>query len=325
MIILKNFKETPNDFGGSELKKTIIYNGNRYMVKFPDPARKKDAGLKYINNVFSEEIGCKIFSSIGIETQETFLAKFYLGEKEKIVVVCKDFRPKNTRLIEAGTMGLSNVESGKKMTHAIEDVEDFISLLKTTEENKKLFSEKFWDIFVVDTLLGNEDRHLGNWGFLLDEQDNHKFAPVYDCGSTLAPLNNDVQLENWIKNDTDFKNQVLNIYPPYTYKEKRIPYFQFYRENIENLNNAVLRIVPKINLEKINSIIDNTEEVSEIRKQFLKKSIEYRYRNILLLVYKKLQKISLLEKPNFNNTKTRKSSQMPEQVKKNNKDNLLHL
>ena len=86
------------------------------MVKFPDPARKKDAVEKYINNVFSEEVGSKIFAYLGIPTQETFLAKYYVGEKEKIVVVCKDFRPEGSRLIEAGTMGLSNVESGKKMT-----------------------------------------------------------------------------------------------------------------------------------------------------------------------------------------------------------------
>lgn len=26
----------------------------------------------------------------------------------------------------------------------------------------------FWDMFVVDALLGNFDRHNGNWGFLYD-------------------------------------------------------------------------------------------------------------------------------------------------------------
>lgn len=282
MEVLKNFKESPNNYGGSELKKTIYLDGSKYMVKFPDPARNKKADEKYINNVFSEEIGCKVFASIGIETQETYLAKYLVNGKEKIVVVCKDFCQPNCHLIEAGTMGLSNVESGKKMSHSIEDVEDFITTLKTSDSNKQEFKNRFWEIFVVDTLLGNEDRHLGNWGFLIDENDNYKFAPVYDCGSTLAPLSSDKQLAELLKDKQEFKNKVYSIYPAYVYKERKIPYFQFYKENIVDLNNAVIKIVPKIDLEKINLIISQTEGVSDTRKEFLQKSIEFRYQNILL-------------------------------------------
>ena len=28
--------------------------------------------------------------------------------------------------------------------------------------------EKFWNMFIIDCLIGNEDRHNGNWGFLKD-------------------------------------------------------------------------------------------------------------------------------------------------------------
>lgn len=28
--------------------------------------------------------------------------------------------------------------------------------------------EKFWDMFIVDSLIGNTDRHNGNWGVLLN-------------------------------------------------------------------------------------------------------------------------------------------------------------
>ena len=39
----------------------------------------------------------------------------------------------------------------------------------------------FWDMFIVDALIGNWDRHNGNWGFLYDTvQDEMKLAPVYD-------------------------------------------------------------------------------------------------------------------------------------------------
>lgn len=287
MITLTNIKETPNDYGGSELKKAIYMDGVRYMVKFPDPARKKDAVEKYINNVFSEEVGSKIFAYLGIPTQETFLAKYYVGEKEKIVVVCKDFRPEGSRLIEAGTMGLSNVESGKKMTHSIEDVEYFITSLKTDEANKQKFLQQFWEIFLVDTLLGNVDRHLGNWGFLIDRDDNYEFAPVYDCGSTLAPLDSDKELAELLQDETELKNRAYNLYPVYTLNNQKIPYHEFYRRNIEELGKAVVKLVPRMNMDEIDRIIDNTEAMSDVRKEFMKKSIRMRYEMILLPAWQK--------------------------------------
>ena len=40
---------------------------------------------------------------------------------------------------------------------------------------------RFWDMFVVDALLGNFDRHNGNWGFLVDERTGQsELAPVFD-------------------------------------------------------------------------------------------------------------------------------------------------
>lgn len=46
----------------------------------------------------------------------------------------------------------------------------------------------FWDMFIVDALLGNFDRHNGNWGVLVDEErQTAEIAPIYDCGSCLYP------------------------------------------------------------------------------------------------------------------------------------------
>ena len=41
---------------------------------------------------------------------------------------------------------------------------------------------------IADALLGNFDRHNGNWGILVDEESQTaEIAPVYDCGSCLYP------------------------------------------------------------------------------------------------------------------------------------------
>ncbi|MBR3623092.1 MAG: hypothetical protein IKN43_07075, partial [Selenomonadaceae bacterium] len=52
MIDLTDCKEVVNTFGGSEVKKRIVYEGRYYMVKFPDPIREKNNELSYINRVF---------------------------------------------------------------------------------------------------------------------------------------------------------------------------------------------------------------------------------------------------------------------------------
>ena len=49
---------------------------------------------------------------------------------------------------------------------------ELIDILQTIEEqtliNKEELSERFWDMFIVDALIGNWHRHIGNWGFLYD-------------------------------------------------------------------------------------------------------------------------------------------------------------
>lgn len=104
-------------------------------------------------------------------------------------------------------------------------------------------------------------------------------------GSTLHPLLSDEEMEIYLKDINLFIDEVYNIHPIYKYKSTRLTYKQFYNENISDLQEAVLRIVPKINLTEINQIIDSTPFMSEIRKTFLKESIKYRKENILDKAY----------------------------------------
>ena len=56
--------------------------------------------------------------------------------------------------------------------------------------------EKFWDMFIIDVLIGNTDRHNGNWGILIDiKNGKRKFSPIYDCGSCLNPILDDNELD----------------------------------------------------------------------------------------------------------------------------------
>lgn len=53
-------------------------------------------------------------------------------------------------------------------------------------------------------------------------------------------------------------------------------------------NEAIKRIVPKIQLDDINKLIDNVEELSQLQKEFLKKVLKLRKKLILDAAFKKL-------------------------------------
>lgn len=76
----------------------------------------------------------------------------------------------------------------------------------------------------------------------------------------------------------DNKNYLVKFPDPVREKNKNISY----------INNALLRILPNIDTDNINSFIDNIDCMSKIRRDFYKKIIGFRY-NILKKVYKRLK------------------------------------
>ena len=288
MIDITNYKQEINNYGGSELKATYIINGEKYMVKMPDPIRKKTLDLGYMNNQYSEYIGCHIFESVGIPVQKTMLVKLNKDGKEKVAVACKDFLNPGEELIEISNVSLS-LSTEKKYKISIEDVYEIINKMSVNyklDENKLI--SNFWDMFVVDTLIGNTDRHFGNWGFI-KKGDIISFAPVYDCGSSLHPLLSENEQIKLMSDSIAFKNSSYNIASVYTMNNKKIFYHEIFKNPPVALKEAIKRIVPKINIEKIKEIIASTEGLSKTQKEYYFKDILLRKEEILDKSYNEIK------------------------------------
>ena len=303
MIDLTGAELHLNRYGGSEKKIAVKYKDKRYMLKFPDPVREKSSDLKYMYNAFSEDIGCRIFKTLGFDVQKTFLAKFdllkyFFDGDEKIVVACEDFCQEGAVLSEFSKCVTSDfynfeVSSAEELHKAkrvmeIEIVEKVMSRHHLLRMNAE-FKDKFWEMLVVDTLIGNPDRHSDNWGFI-ERKGEIKFAPIYDCGSALSPLLSDEQMEKIMESEAEFKNREYNITLAFKYEGERISCPSFYKKAPMELEMALSRVVPKIDFEKIDEIIAKTEGLSEIRKKYLKKALHYRYDKILLSAFRKYEK-----------------------------------
>ena len=283
----KESVEQLNNYKGSEKKKTLIYNNKKYLVKFPDPIREKNKNISYINNAFSEYIGSNIFEIIGFKTQNTLLGTYIYNGKEKTVCACEDFTDESHVLYEFENLALS-VNPDKKIETEISDIIDVIeNLEKMNIIIKDDITKKFWDMFIVDSLIGNTDRHNGNWGLLVDNKSNTaEFAPIYDCGSCLNPILEDNEIKKM--SEIEFKNLAFNCYSCIKENNKKINYVMYIKSlKSQECNNAIKRIFNKIDIKKINDFIDSIVCMSDVRKNFYKKIINCRY-EFLDEIYSKL-------------------------------------
>ena len=165
--------------------------------------------------------------------------------------------------------------------------------MEVLEESKNLINteeakQKFWEMFIIDSIIGNTDRHNGNWGFILNKETGKtSFSPIYDCGSCLNPMLEDEQLEKI--NETEIKNLAINCYSCLKENGKKINYITYIKQmKNEECNKAIKRCFSNIKIKEIESFIEKIEVMSETRKKFYKEIINKRY-SIIKEVYENLQ------------------------------------
>ncbi|MBQ8813780.1 MAG: HipA domain-containing protein [Lachnospiraceae bacterium] len=175
--------------------------------------------------------------------------------------------------------------SGTELPDILESIE------KQQFVNPNMLLEHFWNVFVVDALLGNVDRHNGNWGFLYNNQTyTAELAPIFDCGSCLLP-----QADEKVMRDVLAKEDELNAriyrFPTSAVKFRgcKINYYEFLMSGEQaECNAAIERIVPRVDLEKIARFIDEITYISDLQKEFYKTYIKARFEKILLPAYEQV-------------------------------------
>lgn len=284
MIDFTGLPKKNKSYGGANGSKiSVVYEKEQYMLKFP-PHPSKNECMSYSNSCISEYLGCRIFESVGIPVQKTLLGT-YTTEKsgEKVVVACKDFTSAGVVLQDFASMKNQIIDSERNGYGT--ELDDIISVFteQTAVDSEKL-SGYFWDMFIVDALIGNWDRHNGNWGFLYDVQaDSLAIAPVFDCGSSLFPQADEEMIKDILADKREIHHRIFNIPLSAIQKNgKRINYHKFISslEN-EGCNRALKRILPRIDLKKIAGIIEAAPAISELQKEFYKTMLAARKERIL--------------------------------------------
>ncbi len=268
--------------GANGSKISVNLNGELYMLKFPAvPSRNKE--MSYTNGCVSEYLGSRIFNLCGIPAQETMLGTFTKNGKEKVVVACKDFTTPETVLQDFASLKNTIIDSehngyGTELSDILTAIDEQQAVDPYT------LKEHFWDMFIVDALIGNWDRHNGNWGFLYNTRtDEIRIAPIYDCGSCLFPQA-DAEIMQAVLDDPAERDLRIFQIPTSGIKQngQKINYFDFISGLSDaDCNKALKRILPRIDMRKINDLIDNTPYITDLQKQFYKTMLSERKEKIL--------------------------------------------
>lgn len=208
-------------YDGTTLKFGATVDNKRYIIKF-----KKGT----VSSLYSEYVASRFIQNIGVKCHNVWLG-YYNGE---LVNIIEDFVGKGEQLKSYKSTGQYYEDtdvSTKKYTYS--DVLDMIKKhRKLSQFNKQWMLTQFWDMFICDAILGNRDRHWGNWGYITDGK-SYRPAPLYDNGACLFP---DVEkcISEFGKNKFKFISERSERFPaslfmvddPLTGKTKRTNYYE---------------------------------------------------------------------------------------------------
>lgn len=290
--------------GRTGAKFPIIIDGERWMIKFPESASGFSAKStknipSYTSSPLSEYLGSHIYESLNIPVHETILG----FRENKIVVGCKDFDPmktlvpyhdiRNSITENEATLSSSSSSSGEPLSDALKVI-NTAPVLK----NNPVIKERFWDMFVVDAFIRNNDRNNGNWGFFINGDGTATPAPVFDNGNSFFNKRTSIVAESHLKNSSSMIQDAYGTGVSFFLDNdgSHIHPFDFIESGVSSdCTKALKRFIAHCNLENIMAIFDEIPEsafdkevLSPSTKQHYKTMLQLSYKDRLLPAYKKL-------------------------------------
>ena len=190
IIDVTNAPSSGRVYGGSDTQKLgLRTHGANWMFKFPSKSHRAAA----------EVFGAEVYDILGFPVQETYLARY--GKTSG--VICKDFCRKGDILqpIESymTTFLPKNLPDWRaRLAHGRMELETTLLLFREHPAFRRWpeVRERFWDIFLIDALIGNTQRMPSDWGILQHADGALKLAPIYDNGAALSPLPSEDDMED---------------------------------------------------------------------------------------------------------------------------------
>lgn len=292
MVDFNRYVQNQRMYGGTAGRKIgIVYEGKNYILKFPGNLKEqqmKNIQLSYSNSPVCEYIGSQVYGLLGFPVHDTVLG-FRNG---KTVVACGDFLEDGDRLYEFDKIKVTFdppfLDSNGNETNGVGV--DLYEILMTIKEHPLLkevdgIKEHFWNMFVVDALIGNTDRNNSNWGVIVRENGKKEPAPVYDNGNCLNSKWDDKKMQMVLSDEKNMEAEAFSARRcVFELKGRKLnPYHLIEGMEYGGCNKAVRDITPKVaaTLPEIGRMISEIPVLTEIQKKFYLKVMEERYEKVL--------------------------------------------
>ncbi|MBO5303224.1 MAG: CtkA family protein [Lachnospiraceae bacterium] len=299
LVNFNDYGQNQRMYGGTAGRKMgITYNGKDYLLKFPGNLKEqqmKNINLSYSNSPVCEYIGSKIYELIGVSVHNTILGI----RNEKIVVACEDFLEDGDRLYEFDKIKVTFephfLDSNGNETNGVGV--DLYEIIMTIQEHPFLQDipgviERFWDMFIIDALIGNADRNNSNWGIVLRKDGSKELAPVYDNGNCLNNKWDDEKMQIVMNDAAKMEAEAYKARRCiFELQGRRVnPYHIMESMEYQECSDAIRRLTPRIDsgMSRIRAMIEEIPTLSEVQKQFFISIIDYRYEKVLLPVCQKI-------------------------------------
>lgn len=254
-IMSENSLKTPNNTTDGMLKKAwIIENGTRYLLK----GGYKNELLQPFNEVLASEICKRLGFNHVTYTLDTY--------KDTVVSICPCFITKDTELITC-----YQIRNDMKRNDNIKDYEEYIKVLE--EHGISDARIKMENMYIIDYLITNEDRHLNNFGIIRDVNTLKwlDVAPIFDNGESL--------------NITYYDNEELHISG-----EGRL----FYEVKPFDEIIKVVKDIKRIDLSKLDGIVEWFDELLH-KYQNLTGFSDTRINRLCILLNRQINKLKELQ------------------------------
>ena len=303
LVNFNHYKQNQRMYGGTAGRKMgITYNGKEYLLKFPGNLKEqqmKNINLSYSNSPVCEYIGSKIYELIGLPVHNTILGI----RNEKVVVACEDFLEDGDRLYEFDKIKVTFephfLDSNGNETNGVGV--DLYEIMMTIQEHPFLQDvpgviERFWDMFIIDALIGNTDRNNSNWGIILRKDGSKELAPVYDNGNCLNNKWDDEKMQIVMNDAGKMEAEAYKARRCiFELQGRRVnPYHIMESMEYQECSDAIRRLTHRIGscMNQIRTMIKEIPILSEVQKHFFTLIIEYRYEKVLQPVCQKMMKKS---------------------------------
>lgn len=215
-----------------------VLNDEIVLLKKSSEHHKKEA--------FAEYYMCQIAEIMRFEHIKYDIINYH----KNIVSSCSLFTNEDTGFIP--------------MYYCMKQEDTFKEGAKLLEAVTKIYGkEKIEDLMLFDSLIYNTDRHLGNFGMLVDNNTRKllKPAPIFDNGnSILSFLNEETAIEDIFKHYTSKFNIDFDVLSNLSVQER-------HKEGLEKLKNFKFKKHHEFNLE--NNILNKAEDFIQKRAKLI--------------------------------------------------------